>query len=78
MYLLLAPPPLCSGRARRSTRLLSLVILNDLRLFVITIPKPIVSAIFLSFVRPKCFTIQVCQPTYDEKNLNSYTVVSSA
>ena len=36
------------------------------RLFVITIPKPLVSTVFLSFVCPKCFILQVCKPTYNE------------
>ena len=46
---MLAPPRL---RARRRTRLLSLVILKVFTLFVITILKPIVSADFLSNVCP--------------------------
>ena len=67
VHLLLAPfPSLCSSRACSSNCLLSLVILNIFRVFVIIIPKPIVNAVFLSFVCPKCFTFQVCQPTYDE------------
>ena len=51
VYLLTAPPRL---RARRRTRLLSLVLLNVFTLFVLTILKPIVSvsADFLSFVCP--------------------------
>ena len=39
---------------------------NVLRLFIITIPKPILRAVFLSIFCSECFTIQVCQPTYDE------------
>ena len=62
VYLLPAPPLLL---ARSRTRLLSLFILNVFTLFVVTILKPIVSADFLSFVCPKCLTIQVCQPTYE-------------
>ena len=68
VYLLLPPPG--SGRAR-STRSISVVILNVFRLFVITIPKPIVSVVFLSFVCPKSFIIQVCQPTCEEIQLHS-------
>ena len=48
-----------------------LVILYVFTLFVITILEPIVSAGFLSFVCPKCFTIHVCQPTYEEIQLLS-------
>ena len=62
----IASHPPCSGRACSNTRHFSLVILNVFRLFVITIPKPVVSAVFLSFVCPNCFTIQVCQLPYDE------------
>ena len=72
--LLLAPPrPLRSDRSRRRTCLLSLVILNVFTpwLFIITILKPMVCTGFLSFVCPKCFIIQVCQPTYEEIQLHN-------
>ena len=71
VYLLPAPPRL---RAHSRSSLLSLVILNVFTLFVITIIfKPILSAVFLSgsVVCPKCFIIQVCQPTYEEIHLHS-------
>ena len=68
VYLLPAPSWLW---VRRRTRLLSLVILNVFTLFVITILKPIVSADFLSFVCPNYFTIQICQPTYENIQLHS-------
>ena len=43
-------------------RLLSMVILNVFRLFIITFPKSIVSAVLLSFVCPKCFIMYANQP----------------
>ena len=62
VYLLLAPPtPAQAGPA--AAHPLSLVILNVFRLFIITIPKSIINVTFLSFVCPKWFAIQVCQPT---------------
>ena len=65
------PHPPGSGRAR-STRSISVVILNVFRLFVITIPKPTVSVVFLSFVCPKSFIIQVSQLTCEEIQLYSW------
>ena len=64
LAMITSSPP-CSGRASSSTRLLSLVIRNVFIIFVITIPKTIISAVFLSFVCLKRLTIQVCKLTYD-------------
>ena len=62
----IAPPSPPWLRPARSTRSISVVILNVFRLFVIMIPKPIVSVVFLSFVCPKSFLIKVCQPTCEQ------------
>ena len=52
VYLLLAPLPRAPPPQAQSTRSISVVTLNVLKLFVITIPNPIVSVVFLSFVCP--------------------------
>ena len=62
VYFLLAPPPPPSQAGSAAALPLHLVNLNILRLFLITIPKPIVSAAFLSFVCPNCFTMHAKQP----------------
>ena len=72
VYLLLAPspPPPCSGWASSSPTS------SAWSSVIITVPKPIVSIVSLSFVCPKCFTIHANQPMMQYKV--SYTVVSSA
>ena len=70
VYFLLAPstpllPMLRQGQPKAC--LLSMVILNVLRLFIITIPKPIISAAVLSFVCPKCFTMYANQAMMEKK-----------
>ena len=71
VYLLLAPLPRAPPPQAQSTRSISVVTLNVLKLFVITIPNPIVSVVFLSFVGPKSFIFPVCQPTCEEIQLHS-------
>ena len=63
VYSLLAPPP--SSRLRpgqQQPSLLSMVILIVFGLFIFTISQPIVSAAFIDFVCPKCFTMYANQP----------------
>ena len=70
-------PHPCSGLARSSTSLLSPVILNVFRLFVITIQKPIVSAASSPWSAPNALLSRYAnQPMMKYKV--SYSVVSSA